>query len=205
MAQELIHRLKSLIPIDYAILDGAFASFKMIDFFNKNNINYCMRIPRNRVIISQDGTKEQLQKHPALKLKRNQRYKTIVAIYKGIECFFTAHKRYSKKKKALDVVYIVSSLNISPKEQAKAYNIRWNIEKMFRTTKQSLGLADCQSTNIEKQRLHIFSVFLSYALLEEQKLYYKKKSVEEVLRSIRIQKTLPPRFESYLWEQTIMN
>jgi len=191
--------------IDYALLDGAFASINMLCFFKKHSFDFCMRIARNRVIISKNGIKAQLQKHPMLRFKRNQCYKTINATYKGVECFFTAHKRYSKNRNSYDIVYIVSSLNIPAKEQAKAYNIRWNIEKIFRTTKQSLGLTDCQSTSLQKQQLHIFSVFLAYTKLEEQKVYRRKKSVEQILTNMRAQKTSLNCFESYLQEQTIMN
>lgn len=205
LAQELLLDFKHSMHIDYALLDGAFSSIAMICFFKKHRINFCMRIARNRVIISKNGIKAQLQNHPKLRFKRNQCYKTIKATYKGIECFFTAHKRYSKNKKSCDIVYIVSSLNIPAKEQAKTYNIRWNIEKIFRTTKQSLGLADCQSTNLKKQRLHIFSVFLAYAKLEEQKVYKRKKSVEQIIKIMRVQKKPFNSFESYLQEQTIMN
>lgn len=188
LAQELIVNLRKLIEFDYVALDGAFASKDMIDFFMKNLINFCMRIARNRVIISEKGIQAQLQNHPELKLKKNECYKTIKGTYKGLNCFFTAHKRYDVNKKSYQIVFIVSSLNISPKEQANAYGIRWNIEKTFRTMKQSLGLNDCQCLSLEKQRIHILSVFLAYAKLEEQKICNKKKSPEEILKEIRPQK-----------------
>lgn len=203
LAEELILKLKKSIDFDYVAMDGAFASEPMLRFCKKHLVNFCMRIARNRKIISMDGTEAQLQNHPKLKFERNERYKTIKATYKGIECFFTAHKRYSNSGKSWNIVYIVSSLNIPAKEQSKAYNIRWYIEKIFRTTKQSLGLNDCQCLKTKKQRTHIFAVFFTYAELEEQKLFKRKKSVEEVLKDIRIQKTCSRDFQSYLLEQTI--
>lgn len=189
IAQELILEQYRQLKIDYVTLDGAFASEGMINFFIKNDINFCMRMAKNRVIISQNGTKAQLQKHPELKFKKNERYKTIKAFYKGLSCYFTAHKRYNKNGKSYQIVFIVSSLNILPKEQADAYKIRWNIEKTFRTMKQSLGLGDCQCVSFEKQKLHILSVFLAYAKLEEQKICNRKKSPEEVLKKVRQKKT----------------
>lgn len=205
IAEELIIKICALMQIDYVVLDGAFATKKMIRFFKESDINFCMRIARNRLIKSQKGTIEQLQKHPELKFKRNECHKTIKGFYKGMECFFTAHKRYSKKRNSFDIVYIVSSLDISPREQAAAYGIRWNIEKMFRTMKQSLGLSDCQCIGIEKQQIHIYSVFLAYAKLEEEKIFKRKKSPEEILNPIRSQKTYLKQFESYLGMQTIMS
>ena len=162
-----------------------------------------MRMPRNRVVMTKNGVKAQLQKHPALKLVRNERYKTIFAYYKGHWCYFTAHKRKTKHGSA-EVVFIISNMNISPKEQAMAYGIRWEVEKIFRTTKQSLGIGHCQAISIEKQRAHIFASFLAYASLMEKKVYKRKKSPEEILAQIRRQKT-PFVFSGLtLLEETIM-
>ena len=205
LAQELILKLKALIPFDYVTMDGEFASEPMLKFLNKHSINYSMRIARNRVVISEDGTKSQLQHHPKLKLKRNERSRTIKGTYKGTRCYFTVHKRYSTSRKSCNTVYIVSSLDINSKKQVEAYNIRWNIEKMFRTAKQSLGLCDCQCLNIEKQRTHIFSVFLAYSKLEEQKFFKRKKSPEQILHHLRSQKPYLLKFQSLLLEQTIMS
>jgi len=205
LAQGLILKFKKLISFNYVAMDGEFASEAMLKFLTKNSINYSMRIARNRIIISEDKTKAQLQHHPKLKLKRNERSKTIKGTYKGINCYFTIHKRYSNSSKSYTVVYIVSSLDISSEKQIKAYNIRWNIEKMFRTSKQSLGLGDCQCLTIEKQRTHIFSVFFAYAKLEEQKFFKRKKYVEQVINNFRSQKLASSNFQSLLLEQTIMN
>lgn len=188
IAEKFIFKIKKLIQFDYVALDGAFASQDMIAFLNKINIHFCMRIPRNRLIISKNGIQAQLQNHPALKLKGNQCYKKIRGIYKGHKCYFTAHKRYSKNRTSHQIVFIVSSLNLSAKKQAEAYGIRWNIEKMFRTMKQSLGFGDCQCLSAEKQTVLIFSVFLAYAKLEEEKIFKRNKSPEEILTRIRTQK-----------------
>ena len=184
IAQLLILEFVEIINTDYVTLDGAFASTGMINFFIKNLIHFCMRMPRNRVIISEKGVKAQLQNHPELSLTKNQCYKTISGFYKGSKCFFTAHKAYSKTGRKPRIVFIVSDLNISPKEQAKAYGIRWNIEKAFRTMKQSLGLSDCQCLDSEKQTVHILSTFLAYTKLEQKK-NRQMKSPELVLKIIR--------------------
>lgn len=46
------------------------------------------------------------------------------------------------------------------------YQIRWNIEKMFRTTKQHLGLQQCSARKMETHESHVASVFFAYALLQ---------------------------------------
>lgn len=189
IACDLIAHFVKVLKIDYVVLDGAFASLEVIEFFFSIKVDFCIRIAKNRIIISASGISEQLQNHPDLKLRRNEHCRTIRATYKGLPCYFTAHKMISKNRK-VRVVFIVSSLNIPAKEQAKIYRIRWNIEKMFRTMKQSLGLNDCQSTNSEKQAAHILSIFLAYARLEEQKKFKRKKSTEEILAIIRPRKQL---------------
>jgi hypothetical protein len=86
--------------------------------------------------------------------------------------------------------------NLTPKQHILAYEYRWPIEKFFRTAKQHLGIQDCQSTFIKKQRAHIFATFLAFIELEVQKIYKKKKSPEQVLKVIRdqnrLQKNPPP-------------
>jgi len=203
IARDLILSLKDKLMFSLAILDGGFASITMINFFKNNDLNYLMRIPKNRKVISECGKFEQLQKHPALKLKRNQRYKTIKALYKGIACFITAHKR-TNKNGGKQIVYLVSNVDVPPKKQAELYKIRWVIEKSYRTLKQKLGISDCQATGLEKQRAHILATFFAYANLEEQKLFKKKKSPEEILNRIRMQKTLHQFIELNLLEETIM-
>ena len=201
LTKNLILEFIKVIQVDYVALDGAFASLEMFEFFNEIEIHFCMRIARNRIVISENGIKAQLQNHPELKLKGNQRYKTIKATYKGFECFFTAHKVYSKNRKPR-IVYIVSDLDISAKEQAEAYDIRWEIEEAFRTMKQSLGLADCQCLSAKKQRAHIFATFLAYAKLQVEKNKLKLKNPEEVIRLLRHER-YPKRIKRRRMERVI--
>jgi transposase len=98
---------------------------------------------------------------------------------------------------AMQIVFVVSNMkNLTPKQHILAYEYRWTIEKFFRTAKQHLGIQDCQSTSIKKQRAHIFATFLAFIELEVQKIYKKKKSPEQVLKVIRdqnrLQKNPPP-------------
>ena len=76
------------------------------------------------------------------------------------------------------------------KNHVKYYNQRWCVEKFIRTAKQHLGLGDCQSTSVKKQQAHIYLVMYAYAILEINRNYKRKKSVESVLHLIRRQKFL---------------
>ena len=54
----------------------------------------------------------------------------------------------------------------SAKELIAAYNMRWPLEKVIRTTKQKFGAMQCQALEIEKQQAHLMAGFLAYAILE---------------------------------------
>jgi hypothetical protein len=187
IVKRLIQKAQELgIIFSEVKLDGAFASLDMLLFFIQKNIGFTIRIPENRKVEIQ-GVLNSLRDHPVLKMRRNQKYKTALGTYKGIPLFFTAHKRNGKDKKK-EVVFIVSNVDRTVKEHVEAYNLRWPAEKFFRTAKQSLGLADCQSIDPKKQRLHVFLVMATYTVLGVMKIDQKKKSIEKVLHPIRHQK-----------------
>ncbi|HVX00574.1 MAG TPA: transposase [Candidatus Babeliaceae bacterium] len=103
-----------------------------------------------------------------------------------------------------EVIYIVSNVKRTAREHIAAYKQRWPVEKFYRTSKQHLGLTNCQSTDAEKQRLHVFMVMVSYASLELMRIDQKKTSVEEVLHPLRRQKKLPEVLESLDFIATFM-
>lgn len=191
------------IPFNEVRLDGAFATEDMLKFLIIECIHFTMRVPINRVVTSEDG-EYQLTHHPKLAMRRNEKFKTIRAVYKGLLLYFTAHKRNGKRG-TKEIVFIVSDLSRNPKEHVKAYDGRWPVEKSIRTKKQSLGLAHCQSTNPDKQRFHIFAVMVSYTVLQLMRIDEKKKSVEEVLHLIRRQKMTDLLLEYIDLEKTFMN
>ena len=203
IAQELLLLAKEYgIPVYEVRLDGAFATVAMISFLKKHNIHFTMRIPSNRVVET-ENEKNQLSKHSQLQLKGNERYKTITAVYKGHELYFTAHKRNGKNGEK-EVVFIVSDLVRTAKEHVLAYNERWPTEKYFRSSKQYVGIAHCQSTDADKQQLHIFSIMVAYSVLQCMKYDKRKQSVEEILHPIRRQKSIKDFLEYVDLEATFM-
>jgi len=187
LAQELVLAAEQVIPFNEVMLDGAFASKKMIQFLVELNQKFTMRIPRNRVV--NVGNKSfQLRNCPTFKFNKNQKFKTICAYYKGFRCYFTAHKRKTKNGN-FEVVFIVSNIKRTPQEHVIAYKKRWPQEKFHRTAKQKLGLADCQSTSRTKQHAHIFLVMTTYSQLELMKIYKRKRSPEEIVNLFRHQKS----------------
>jgi hypothetical protein len=184
IAQELImYAIENKVEFDFVSVDGAFCGPDLFAFLKSNNLKFTMRIPRNRKI-KIDGNLVQLQDCPELKLVRNERSKTIKAeLYEDTYCF-TSQKR-KKCNGGWEVVFIVSNMNLEAKEQIAAYDLRWPMEKMIRTTKQKFGAMQCQAISAEKQRAHILAGFLTYAVTDLVKNDKKKQSVDEVVNIIR--------------------
>ena len=63
---------------------------------------------------------------------------------------------------------------------------------MFRTLKQSLGLEDCESRDVNKQEKHFEAVFLAYAILQNIKFKQKLKNSEEAIRLLQELKSHNP-------------
>jgi hypothetical protein len=204
IAKELILlAIKNGIPVKEVRLDGAFASVDMLLFLIQRKIHLTMRTHSNRVVISKQG-RFKLCEQPKLKMRGNEKYKTISASYKGIKgLYFTAHKRKCSGG-GTEIVYIVSTVKRTPKAHVEAYEGRWPVEKKIRTSKQSLGITHCQSTNMEKQRFHIFSVMVTYAILQLVRIDKRKQSVEEVLHIIRREKRYSVILKYIDLERTLM-
>lgn len=191
------------IPFQEILLDGAFPSKDMLHFLDNEQVKYTIRIPKNRKITSKEGSYK-LSEHPALTLQKNQKYKTVQGEYKGIHAYFTVHKRTGKNN-TKETVYIISNVNRPSAQHVAVFAQRWGAEKCFRSMKQYLGLADCQSTDADKQKLHIFMVMISYTVLQLLKSDKKKYSVEAILHLIRFQKKHHFLFDYTHLEQTIMS
>ncbi len=184
LAQELImYAINNEVEFDFVSVDGAFCSPDMFAFFKRNILKFIMRIPRNRRI-KIDENLIKLQDSLELKLIRNEREKTIKAELYGDTYYFTSQKR-KKRTGGWETVFIISNMDLEAKEQISAYDLRWPMEKMIRTTKQKFGAMQCQVISAEKQRAHILAGFLIYAITDLIKNDKKKKSVDEMVKIIR--------------------
>ncbi len=83
------------------------------------------------------------------------------------------------------MVFLVSNMDLPAKEQVAAFNLRWPMEKINRTTKQKLGSTQCQALQASIQRAHILAGFLAHSVLELAQNDKKKQSVDEVVNFIR--------------------
>ena len=185
IAQNLITNVKNKgLDFDFVSLDGAFPVPKMFSFLNKESVNFIMRIAKSRCVKTADGKRAQLKHHPTLKLMRNEREKTVQAELNGIIYFFTAQKRKNKHDE-WETIFLVSNMNLSAKEQVKAFGLRWPQEKINRTTKQKFGSNQCQALQAKKQSAHIMACFLAYSILELAQNDKRKQSVDELVNFIR--------------------
>ena len=182
---ELIYSLiKDGLEFDFVSLDGAFAIPDIYSFFKKQSLKFIMRTPRNRCITTQDGKRVQLKNCPGLKLLRNEREKTVQATLHGDTYFFTAQKRKCKNG-GWEVVFLVSNMNLTAKEQIAAFNLRWPVEKVNRTTKQKTGSTQCQALSAAKQEAHILAGFLAHTILEVAQNDKEKYSVDVMVNYLR--------------------
>ena len=196
ISEELIRKWRNKIPFAYVSLDGDYGNEYFIRFLHNFRLSYFVRMPKNRHVVI-NGKELALADHPVFQLKRNERYKTVKCLYKGIPAYVTSHKRKGPRG-TKQIVFVVSNVEgLSPKQYIEAYKLRWSIEKMFRTLKQHLGLQQCQSRFVENQRAHIFATFLAFTELEIQKENKNKRSPEEVLKDLRVQNTakINPKFK----------
>jgi hypothetical protein len=151
-----------------------------MSFLIEKNIPFVMRAATNRVI-SCNGVKKALKEHPALKLRKNEHTRTIKAEWNGLNLSFTSEKRKDKNGD-ISIVFLVANFETVPKNYVAIYRLRWNIEIFYRTAKQSLGLKDCQSTNLAMHKVRLYHVFYSYTFLQHQKIVQKFSNVESVIR-----------------------
>lgn len=197
LAQALMIEIHEMIPGIMFLMDGAFSSEGMIIFCRTNKMKYCMRFHSNKKVVIKEKV-AQIRKHEHIKISSNKQGRVVKAFYKGEPVFIVAFKR-KEKKGNIKVIYLVTSEKEAPKKTINAYKKRWGIEKVFRTTKQHLGLRDCQARRAAKQETHILAVFVVFAFLEIQKINLKAKNPEQILHKIRARRQgqLHDQFETF--------
>ena len=179
LAEELLFFCKrKKIPFKYFTADGHYSTVNFLPFLIGQKIKFVMKISRNRKIKTSNGIYEQLQKHPSLKLLRNSRCAKVKAFYHGEQYFFSSQK-VEKKYGGYETIYLISNVDVKAKKYLEMYRGRWEIEEMFRTLKQSLGLNDCQARDIDKQKVHIYASLFAYAFLSIEKNRLNLKNPEE--------------------------
>lgn len=186
LAKELILSIPDSIDSQGILFDGLYATEDMMKFLVSKDINFVARAASNKVADC-DGQKKQLKKHPSLRLRKNEHSRTVKAKWRSLDLYFTVEKRKDKNGE-VSIVFIVSNFKTSSKDYVRIYKLRWGIEVFYRTSKQSLGLKDCQSTDLDMQKVRIYNLFYVYAFLQHQKKLQDALNIEAVIHSLQLLK-----------------
>lgn len=182
IAQRLITNLIKVAPFRKMLADAAYISVDMIKFLEKLGIDFVTRIHSNRKVTTKDGTCEQMKNHPALKLNRNLRAKITRVMLQDVEVNIVTFKRKKKYSEEYEAVFLVTKINANAYEIVKMYDIRWEIEPMFRAMKQSLGLMQCTARSLDKQANHINAVFFAFGFVQHEKFIKNLPCFEDAIR-----------------------
>lgn len=130
--------------IDYLVADREFIGQDWLDFLNRNNITYHIRIRENfDVIIPRSGDKVKASwLFSGLKMGQFEHYPRIVYINKVL-CYLSASVIKSREGEP-EFQFLISFNN--PSKSKECYKKRWQIETMFKAMKTS-------GFNIEKTHL----------------------------------------------------
>lgn len=169
-----------------AVLDGAFASVSYLKWAIENGIRTEVRMHSNRVV-TYKGERLKLREIKWLRPKGRQMARTIQVSWQGLTLYITAAKRIDRHGNET-VVFQAATYLAKPSKHAEAYKFRWNIEKLFRTTKQSLGLQECFSRKAGTQFNHICAVFLAYSMAQLEMKKNGFKNPETALRAFEKKK-----------------
>ncbi len=183
LAQDLILEIRKHLDIKMVLMDGIFATKEMIQWLMKHNILFELRIHANRNVQSENGKKGQLKNLHQLDLNY-KKHRTVKGFWAEYWLYFTSVKRETKKGRVI-ITYQISNYKAPGRTHVRNYGYRWKIEIFFRTAKQSLGLKDCQSRNLDAQKNHIAQVFLAYAILQIERKKLRLKNTERALRALK--------------------
>lgn len=183
IAKELLRSIMQYCKIRIVIADALYATVEFMKELNQLKLRFEMKMHSNRTVKLQSGEEAAIREIFKRKLK-GKRWRTIPVVWKGLPLFITACKRYNKHGEC-KIIYQVSNYRATASAHFHAYKRRWHIEKFFRTSKQSLGLKDCQSRNLTRQAHHIDNVFVAYTILQMERRKYKLETPEAALRLIK--------------------
>lgn len=186
LAKQLLKQIAAKTPFRRLLADAAYFSIDMALFLNSLGFKFITRIACNRKVTTKDGRCAPLKEHPALKLTRNHRSRMAqVTLQEGVNVTIVVFKRKKKRSNTYEKVFLVTNITAEIQDIIRMYRIRWEIESTFRTMKQSLGLMQCSAQSIEKQGLHVSTVFFSFAFLESEKCRQKLTKRQDVVRQLQ--------------------
>jgi len=188
LAKSFIRTALKLFPDKKVIVvaDGLYATVGLLDWCVKNKISAEMRMHSNRVV-AYKGVKKKLRElamQPGVKLTGRQTARTISVEWHGLPLEITILKRVDKHDEE-SIVFQVATYKAEPREHVKAYKMRWPTEMFYRTGKQSLGLGDCYSKDLDIQHNHVSAILLAYALAQLEMKNLRLKTPEDAINACK--------------------
>lgn len=168
------------------VADGLYATVELLNWCSINKIKLEVRMHSNRIVMYK-GIKIKLSELAELrgvKFTGRQTARTVTLEWHGIPLELTIVKRTDKKGRE-SIVFQAATYKAEPREHVKTYKIRWNTEMAYRTCKQTLGLGDCFSKDLDVQHNHAAATFLSYAIAQCEMQKQRLKTPEETLRALK--------------------
>lgn len=182
IAQRLINGVCASKYFTRLLADAAYISVDMVKFLNSLKIEFVTRIHSSRKVTTSDGVCMQMKLHPAFKLNRNRRSKVVNVTMQDVEVYIVVFKRKKKNSREYEKVFLATNINATSDEIIKMYDNRWEIEPLFRCTKQSFGLMQCSARALEKQTLHINAVFFGFAFVQYETVQKNLSCLEDTIR-----------------------
>lgn len=170
------------------VVDGAFATKEFFLWAIEYKIRVEARMHNNRKVLYK-GNCIKINEINDLQVKGRHMARTIQVVWHGMILFITAEKRIDKHGDE-SIVYLASTYEAKPSEHVNNYKHRWPIEKLNRTSKQSLGLQDCFSTKLKTQENHLSSVLVAYAIVQLEMRKIKASTPEDTIRSFKDKKSI---------------
>ena len=168
------------------LADGLFASVEFLQWCKNMQMPAEVRMHSNRVVIYK-GKKITLRKL-AQKIgpKGRQMARAVAVLWHDIKLEITIAKRVNKGGEET-IVFQAATYKALPIQHVKNYKKRWPIEMVIRTSKQHLGLQDCYSCSLKKQRDHVAAVLLAYGIAQSEMKRRKLRTPEEAIRRLKVQ------------------
>jgi SRSO17 transposase len=185
IALALIKSIKTFCKIKIVIADALYATVEFMKGLIQLDLRFEMKIHANRKVQLKTGEMALIRDIFKGRMKKRE-CRTMQITWNKLSLHITACKRYIKRGDC-KIIYQVSNFATAASEHVRVYKYRWQIEKFFRTAKQSLGLKDCQSRSATRQTNHINNVFIAYIILQLERKKYRLKTPESALKRLKTQ------------------
>lgn len=166
LAEELLWeaRRRGITPL-YVLFDAWYSATELLNLLDKFGWQYCTRVKKNRLF---NGARiDQTFRHFYGRKSGNlKKVSHEILIVKDGERFLLTNK-----------------LELSSAEVKRIYQIRQQIEEVFRLLKQEFGWGSCRANSMQAQKAHLhlglyaFCLTQSQAIKEKQTIYAYKQNL----------------------------